>query len=97
MEIVFRNKELQDLARGIGDHKYPTGIWKKYRFVLQTLRKMKTLEETRDYKGRKKQRKSGDREDQIWIWLNGGWRVMLKYHNGQATVLLVWEVVNYHK
>nr|DAU93169.1 MAG TPA: hypothetical protein [Caudoviricetes sp.] len=26
MEIVFRNKELQDLARGIGDHKYPTGI-----------------------------------------------------------------------
>nr|DAU93168.1 MAG TPA: hypothetical protein [Caudoviricetes sp.] len=29
------------------------------------MRKMKTLEETRDYKGRKKQRKSGDREDQI--------------------------------
>lgn len=96
MRIIFRNKELQNLAKGIGDHHYPTGIGKKYRFVLQQLAKMNSLHEARQYTGWSAEWKQGDRADQFGIRLNGGRRMMLKQNKEDLEVLLVREVVDYH-
>lgn len=98
--ITFRNNELEQLAEGIGDHKYPTGIGKKYRFVLQHIEQMESIKEIRAYQWREAKRKNWDRADQVGIRLNKGWRLMLKFPKDKQDiwiVTLVREVSNHYE
>ena len=99
MKITFRSNELEKLANGEGDHLYPKGIGKKYRFALAKLEELETIYEIRSDNSRKAEWKKWDRADQVGIWLNATWRLMLKFpehEEWEVLVCLVREIVDYH-
>jgi len=97
MKIVFRNHELEDLANGIWDYKYPAWIWKKYRAVLYELKKMDSIWEARNYHWWNAERKEWEMYDQFGIRLNKSRRVMFKVKDDELQVLLVRDVNNHYQ
>ena len=100
IKITFRTNDLEKLADGIGDHKYPKGIGKRYRAVLGEIEEFTTIQDIRNRQGRDAKRKHGDRADQVGIHLNKGWRLMLKFptDDGQEVLItLVREVSNHYE
>jgi plasmid maintenance system killer protein len=100
IEIRFRNNELKKLSEGIWDHRYTQGIGARFRAVLAEIEEFTTIHDILTRQGRHAEWKKGDRVDQVWIRLNDGWRLMLKFleeKNATVLVTLVREVVNYHK
>ena len=97
MKIVFRNRELENLANWIWDYKYPAWIWKKYRYVLHEISKMESVKEIMMQIWWFAERKKWDRIDQIWIRLNKWWRLMLKIEWKEITVVLIREITNHYE
>ncbi len=97
MKIAFRNNELENLANGIWDYKYPEWIWKKYRAILYELKKMTSIKEIRDYHWRKAERKEWKMADILWIRINKSWRMLCKVEKWELQVLLVWDVNNHYQ
>ncbi|MDO4713167.1 MAG: hypothetical protein Q4B28_00400 [bacterium] len=58
IQIRFRSNQLKKLADGIGDHKYPQGIGKRYRAVLAEIEEFATIRDILTREGRKAQWKS---------------------------------------
>lgn len=97
MKIKFRNNELENLANGICDYKYPAWIWIKYRAILYELRKMDSIKEIRDYHWWRAERKEWKMTDILWIRINKSWRMLCKVEKWELQVLLVWDVNNHYQ
>ena len=97
MKIVYRNKELEKLANGVWDHNYPVWIWKKYRYVLSVIEEAETVREILTHGGWNAEWKKWDRIDQIWIYLNKWWRLMLKIEWKEVKIALVREITNHYE
>ena len=100
IEIRFRNNELKKLSECIWYHKSTQFILAIFLAVLAEIEEFTTIHDILTRLGRHAEWKKGDRVDQVWIRLNDGWRLMLKFleeKNATVLVTLVREVVNYHK
>lgn len=97
MKIRFRNNELENLANGIWDYKYPEWIWKKYRFMLHEISKMDSVRDIFTKIWWFAERKKWDRYDQIWLHINKWWRLMLKIEWKEVTVVLIREITNHYE
>ncbi len=98
IKIKFRNNELEKLADGIGDHKYPKGIGKRYRAVLAEIEEFEAIHDILTRRGWDAEWKKWDRADQVGIRLNDGWRLMLKFPDEETVVIaLVREVTNHYE
>ena len=97
MKIAFRNNELENLANGIWDHKYPVWIWIKYRAILYELRKMDTIKEIREYHGWMAEWKEWKMSDMLWIRINKSWRLLCKIEKWELQVLLIRDINNHYQ
>lgn len=100
IKIIFRNNELSKLAEGIGDHKYPPGIARRYRAVLAEIEELNTIHDILSRQGRDAKRKHGERADQVGIRLNDAWRLMLKFpesEEDEVVITLVREENNHYE
>lgn len=98
IKIKFRSNDLEKLAEGIWDHKYPQGIGKRYRAVLAEIEEFSSIHDIIKRQGWKAKWKEWDRADQVGIRLNDWWRLMLKFPDEETIVVaLVREVTNHYE